>query len=139
MPSICTFLSTLQESSKIIYYSSTVPTVTEQRRLNCYTLFSVFYWLQRNEVYALDVHALHGNDEIGFILEVGLRCRQHLHDLHSNSALPPEKRTVSDNMLSPYICRIKVLTVIGTMKLIASINDKNKYIICIICNYITEL
>lgn len=70
-----------------------------------------FRGLQRNEIDALDVHEFHDDDDKGYIDEVGLQYPQYFHELHSDYPLAPEKRTVTENMLSPYSKRMKLLKI----------------------------
>ena len=61
-----------------IWCTSIVPTCTE--RLWQFLPLSDFCWLERNDIDALDVQALHEDDETGYIFEVDLKYPQHLSD-----------------------------------------------------------
>ena len=95
---------------------------------------SDFRWLDNNEIRALNVHSLRDDSDIGYILEVDLCYPQHLHDLHTDYPLAPEKRTITDNMLSPYCMRMKLLknfscSTATVEKLVTSLEDKKSYIV----------
>ena len=47
------------------------------------------------------------NGARGHILEVDLDYPEHLHDLHSDFPLAPERLVIKDDMLSPYCRRLK--------------------------------
>lgn len=92
-----------------------------------------FRWLDRNDIDALDVNALRDDDENGYILEADLTYPQHLHDLHSNYPLAPETPTITDDMLSPYCMRMRMLKGFtrSTVKVkkVITLDDGRRYII----------
>ena len=63
---------------------------------------SDFRWLSREEIDALDIAALPADSKTGYILEDDLEYPQHLHDLHSDYPLAPERLHVTEEMLSTY-------------------------------------
>ena len=74
-----------------------------------------------------------GSDsEVGHILEVDLSCPKELHDAHNEYPHCCEHTTLRDEVLSPYakdIAEKPGLTSGKASKLVASLNDKHKYVI----------
>lgn len=71
-------------------------------------LLSGFKWLEPNEIDAVNVQTLR-DDDTGYIFEVELDYPHHLHVQHSNYPLAPEKLCITDDVLSTYLYRIKLL------------------------------
>ena len=87
--------------------------------------YGSFRWLEP-KYYAEKVEG------IGYIYEVELEYPDHLHDLHNDYPLSPEKICVSDDMLSDYCNFIKKKFKISSgrvHKLIPNLNDKGKYVL----------
>ena len=68
------------------------------------------------------------DDEIGFIVEVDLEYPEHLHDLHNDYPLAPEKVTVTSEMLSSY-ARSFDLQGQSHEKLIPNLRSKSHYVL----------
>ena len=71
------------------------------------------------------------NSSIGYFLEVGLKYRSNLHDLHNGYPLAPEKLEISLDMLSKYCYDIADkcgINVGGLSKLVPNLRDKKKII-----------
>ena len=74
-------------------------------------------------------------EEEGFILEVDLEYPSHLHDLHNDFPLAPEKKVVKFEELSEYQKRIvnslkeRGINNVSSMKLIPNLRGKEKYVI----------
>ena len=69
---------------------------------------------------------------IGYIYEVDLKYPKHLHDLHNDYPVAPQKMRVSDDMLSLYCKMIKNKFGISNgnvQKLIPTLYDKEKYVL----------
>ena len=92
---------------------------------------SDFRWLSREEIDALDIAALPADSKTGYILEVDLEYPQHLHDLHSDYPLAPERLHVTEEMLSPYSRHLHDQLDIGrsTSKLVPNLQHKTGYVI----------
>ena len=50
-----------------------------------------------------DVMSINEKSEIGYFLEVDLEYPDELHELHNDYPLAPEKRVVTNDMLSKYL------------------------------------
>ena len=92
---------------------------------------SDFRWLSRDEIDALEISTLPTDSEIGYILEVDLEYPRHLHDLHSDYPLAPERLHVTEEMLSPYSRHLHDQLDIGrsTSKLVPNLQQKTGYVI----------
>ena len=92
---------------------------------------SDFRWLSREEIDALDIVALPADSKTGYILEVDLEYPRHLHDLHSDYPLAPERLHVTEEMLSPYSRHRHDQLDIGrsTSKLVLNLQHKTGYVI----------
>ena len=64
---------------------------------------------------------------MGYILEVDLKYPPHLHELHNDYPLAPEKVQITKEMLSPY-AKSFLKDHILMEKLIPNLNDKTKYV-----------
>ena len=65
-----------------------------------YLPYSEFEWLK--DVDKLDVMSINEKSDVGYILEVDLKYPKELHELHNDYPLAPEKRIVTNDMLSKY-------------------------------------
>ena len=92
---------------------------------------SDFRWLSREEIDVLDISALPADSKTGYILEVDLEYPRHLHDLHSDYPLAPERLHVMEEMLSPYSRHLHDQLDIGrsTSKLVPNLQQKTGYVI----------
>ena len=89
-------------------------------------------WLNEEEIIELDLTNIADDGEEGYILEVDLEYPPHLHDLHSDYPLAPEKMKVTTDMLSPYCQQLASdlhLKPGSVSKLVPNLNDKTKYIV----------
>ncbi|XP_053372933.1 uncharacterized protein LOC128546441 [Mercenaria mercenaria] len=101
---------------------------------------SDFKFLKKREINQLDIRNIPADGEKGNIFEDNLRYPPELHDKHNDYPLAPERKAISDDMLSPYAQylwkklhhktenealppRVKV------EKLITSLEDKEKYVV----------
>ena len=69
----------------------------------------------------------------GLILEVGLEYPQALHDQHNDYPVAAEKIKVNKDMLSNYCETIRQkygITIGQVQKLIPTLNNKEKYVLC---------
>ena len=89
-------------------------------------------WLNEEEIIELDLTNIADDGEEGYILEVDLKYPPHLHDLHSDYPLAPEKMKVTTDMLSPYCQQLASdlhLKPGSVSKLVPNLKDKTKYIV----------
>ncbi|XP_052806652.1 uncharacterized protein LOC128235904 [Mya arenaria] len=63
---------------------------------------SDFAFMNEIEIETFDVMSIPENGDSGYILEVSLEYPRDLHDEHNCLPLAPEKKTISDEQLSPY-------------------------------------
>ena len=80
----------------------------------------------------LDVMSINEKSDEGYILEVDLKYLNELHELHNDYPVAPEKRAVTNNILSNY-CKIiadKCDRKVGDVKkLIPNLGNKTKYVV----------
>ena len=91
-----------------------------------------FRWLNQKQINNLNLNKYNDESKKGLILEVDLKYPEHLHDLHNDYPLAPEKIQVTDDMLSKYSKKIKDKYNISTglvQKLIPTLSKKNKYVL----------
>ena len=99
-----------------------------------------FQWMNDRAIRQFDVHSIPVHGDYGYILEVTLDYPPHLHDLHNDYPLAPERKVVTDEELSPYAKSLwkklhgytndNPLPARGkTEKLILSLNAKQKYVL----------
>lgn len=94
--------------------------------------FKNFEWMSQEEIERLDVTQVEDDVETGYILEVDLHYPQHLHVDHNDYPLAPERRLVTEEMLSPYSARIlkKLKMKMGKVeKLLTTLEDKERYVV----------
>ena len=60
-----------------------------------------FHWLKENEIQRFNVQSIPVDNDFGYILEVTLHYPAHLHDLHNDYPLAPERKVITDEELSP--------------------------------------
>ena len=89
-----------------------------------------FRWLSQQEIDALDIVSCDIEGKTGYVLEVDLDYPEHLHDLHNDYCLAPERLLPSHNILSTYQRELKNKLNIPkntTQKLIPNLLPKTKY------------
>ena len=80
----------------------------------------------------LGVISINEKSPIGYLLEVDLEYPDKLHELHNDYLLAPEKRAVTNDILSKYYKEIadKYDIKIGDVKkLIPNLGNKTKYVL----------
>ena len=88
--------------------------------------YSDFKWKTRNKDGKFDKRQK-GN---GWILEVDLEYPKHLHKLHNNYPLAPEKLSVKEEWLSSYQTDLlENKSMINITKLVPNLMDKTKYVV----------
>ena len=95
-----------------------------------YLPYGEFNWLKNVDKF--DVNSINEKSDIGYILEVDLEYPKELHKLHNNYPLAPEKRAVTNDMLSKYCKEIadKYDIKVGDVKkLIPNLGNKTKYVV----------
>ena len=61
---------------------------------------SNFRWVPENRHHLIDVESIPDDAERGYIFDVDLEYPHHLHNLHNEYPLAPERKTVTFSMLS---------------------------------------
>ncbi|XP_060554029.1 uncharacterized protein LOC132715073 [Ruditapes philippinarum] len=101
---------------------------------------SDFNFMEKEEIGNFDVMSIPETGDFGYILEVSLHYPHRLHDLHNCLPLAPEQKVISNEQLSPYAQQL-LRKVYGLNdadplptrgqegKLLATLEDKNKYIL----------
>ena len=73
------------------------------------------------------------NSSDGYILEVDLEYPDELHELHNDYLLAPEKREISDDILTKLFIKTLLknmeLKVGGVKKLVQNLDNKSKYVL----------
>ena len=88
-----------------------------------------FKWIDPESINLSDVR---GDSEVGHILEVDLTYPKELHDAHNEYPYCCEHTTLREKVLSPYAkhtAEKHELTSGRASKLVASLNDKTRYVI----------
>jgi hypothetical protein len=92
-----------------------------------------FKWMNKEELQSFDVTSISEDGPIGYTLEVSLSYPQHLHQLHKDLPLCPEKNKISPDDWSPYTLAVAkkfhMKLKSGAEKLILSFTDKHRYIL----------
>ena len=87
---------------------------------------------QVKNVDELDIMLINEKNDVGYILEVGLKYPDELHELHNDYPLAPEKLAVTNDILSNYFKSIadKYEIKVGDIKkIIPNLGNKNKYVV----------
>ena len=95
-----------------------------------YLPYGEFEWLKN--VDSFDVMSINKKSVVGYILEVDLKYLNESHELHNDYPLAPEKRTVTNDILSNYCKGIadKYDIKVGDVKkLIPNLGNKTKYVL----------
>ena len=95
-----------------------------------YLPYGEFKWLKN--VDSFDVMSINGRNDVGYILEFDLKYPKELHELHNDYPLAPEKRNVTNDILSNYCKNIadKYDIKVGNIKkLIPNLGNKTKYVV----------
>ena len=102
---------------------------------------SGFRFLSDREIQKLDILYVPDDGPKGYLLSVELKYPEHLHDLHNDFPLAPEKKHIPNAMLSDYAKQLwlehhptKSGNITGRgkckqEKLITDLSDKSKYIL----------
>ena len=85
-------------------------------------------FLSDEEVEAFDVTKVDENGSTGYVLEVDLLYPDHLHDLHNDLPLAPEKTIVTTEMLSAF-SKSLITKHHPAPKLVPNLMSKTKYVI----------
>ena len=88
---------------------------------------SDFRFLSDDEINGFDVTTVPDDSPTGYILEVDMEYPPHLHELHNDYPLAPEKVKLTKEMLSPYSKSFPDQHVL-TEKLVPNLNNKTKYV-----------
>lgn len=92
-----------------------------------------FKWLGEAEIRKLNVNAINVNDEVGYLFEVSLEYGEHLHDLHNDFCLAPERYQPSYDELSPLQKRMILMyglkQIENVSKLIPNLKNKRNYVV----------
>lgn len=90
-----------------------------------------FRFLSAEEVAEFDVSTVNEDDEYGYLCEVSLEYGDHLHDLHNDFPVAPERVSVPYRLLSPLQKRLNSVYELpenpGIPKLIPNLCDKENY------------
>ena len=87
-----------------------------------------FKWIDPETV---NLESYNENSEKGIILEVNLKYPKELHQHHNEYPLAPEKKIITDDMLSNYARKLKKENSVSSgkvSKLVTTLSDKEKYV-----------
>ncbi|XP_075229548.1 uncharacterized protein LOC142329098 [Lycorma delicatula] len=86
-----------------------------------------FRWCDENELeYLFNTEDVKDDSETGYILEVDLIYPKHLHETHRDYPLAPEKKSIPNSMISPFLSDVKR---VACKKLLCTLEDKHKYVL----------
>lgn len=90
-----------------------------------------FQWLDTAHLNEASLLAFDCSGDDGMTVEVDLEYPAHLHDLHNDYPLAPEKMAVTPSMVSPFNAAIaaKFDTSEGCEKLIPNLQNKERYVV----------
>ena len=92
-----------------------------------------FEWSDPSSFSTFDVEHISDDADVGYILEVTLEYPSHIHLLHDDLPLAPEKSEIYKNDLSPYALsileKLDVTYKKSGAKLISSLREKKNYIV----------
>jgi hypothetical protein len=89
---------------------------------------SDFRFLTDEDISMLDIDSVSDESTTGYILEVDLEYPTHLHDLHNDYPLAPERLLIKPEMLSPYNRDLSEGAVMSE-KLVSNLMSKTKYVL----------
>ena len=95
-----------------------------------YLPYREFKWLKNVDEF--DVMPINEKSDVGYILEVDPKYPNELHELHNDYPLAPEKRTVTNDILSNYCKSVadKYDIKVGDVKkLIPNLGNDTKYVV----------
>ena len=87
-----------------------------------------FTFVTEEEVASFDPDATTKSDDYGYILEIDLKYREHLHDLHSDYPLVAEKFRIRKEMLSAFSYSL-ISKHVTSEKLSSNLYVKTKYVV----------
>ena len=93
-----------------------------------YLPYSGFKWLNQKELSDFCLNFVSENSSIGYILEVDLEHPDKLYNLQNDYPLAPEKREITQNMLSKYCSDIPNkygIKIGGVNKFVPNLRNKN--------------
>lgn len=95
-----------------------------------YLPYGDFQWIDPSYFTEETIHLISDTNCYGYILEVDLHYPPELHSFHNEYPLAPERITVNENMLSPYMKELLKDTKYSTVpKLILNLNEKKRYVL----------
>ena len=95
-----------------------------------YLPYGEFEWLENIDEF--DGNSINGKSDTGYFLKVNFKYPGELHELHNDYPLAPEKRAVTNDMLSKYCKEIadKYDIKVGDVKKsIPNLGNKTKYVL----------
>ena len=90
-----------------------------------------FKWSDERDADAL-IEQYAGNETAGCIVKCDIEYPEHLHDAHNDYPLAPERKLVTQNMLSPYAANLQQQLGISKdvcEKLVPNLQDKTNYVV----------
>ena len=90
---------------------------------------SGFRFLSNEEMDKFAVADLDDNAPDGYIMEVDLKYRTNLHNLHNSYPLAPERLTIDETMLSPLQKTFPQSYLKSSTKLTPNLRDKTHYVV----------
>lgn len=88
-----------------------------------------FSWLTHEEIENFDYENIPEEGKYGYIVECDLCYPIHLHALHNDYPLAPEKKIPPQNITSPFFVDCKHEKKSKTSKLLTTLEDKHNYVL----------